>query len=88
MHHDADFSDLPKNDDGFYYSSYRNSRESGRHVTRSMRRGDDLFTFSENHVVKSSLDGGVVAAADLSDGLVFPETDDRGGGYYYGWRHG
>ena len=85
-HHSSDFYDVPESDDGYYYSSYRNSRESGAHATRSLRRGDDLFTFSDNHVVKTSLDGTALAGvADLAEGVLFPDDDGGGGGYYYWW---
>lgn len=84
-HHVSDF--FAPTLDGGSWRTYRNSRESGDHVTRSLRRGDDLFTFSDNAVRKTSLDGADVrGAADLAAGFNASEYDD--GGSYYGGFYG
>jgi len=56
-------------------------------VTRSLRRGDALYTFSDNAVRKTSLDGrGLIGEADLAAAFNFSAlTDDDGYGGYYGF---
>mmetsp|Transcript_27053 Transcript_27053/g.84108 ORF Transcript_27053/g.84108 Transcript_27053/m.84108 type:complete len:676 (-) Transcript_27053:87-2114(-) len=72
-------------DDGWYGTA--SSQYSGAHVTRSLRRGADLFSFSDNHVFKTSLDGRTVAGtANLAANASFEAGDDDDGyGYGYGY---
>ena len=59
---------------------------SGAHITRSLRRGADLFSFSDNHVFKTSLDGRtVVGSADLAANATFERGDDDDDGAYGYW---
>lgn len=74
----------------FYASrSHANSRDSGGHVTRSLRRGDALFTFSDNTVLKTTLDGrDVLGAADLAadfDASQAAYDDDDDASYFGRW---
>ena len=70
-----------------YWNARRNAADSGGEVTRALRRGDALFSFSDNSVVKTSLDGKTRhGAADMAAGVDFEdlEDDDRYG-YYVTW---
>lgn len=87
-HHDPDFFDPTYDETYAYWRTYRNSEASGDHVTRSLRRGDALFTFSDNTALKTSLDGrALLGAADLAANFT---GDDRDGdfSYYGGWGPG
>ncbi|KAH8060240.1 hypothetical protein JL722_5206 [Aureococcus anophagefferens] len=88
-HHDPGFFD-PVYDDAYdYWRTYRNSHDSGAHVTRSLRRGADIFSFSDNHVRKTTLDGALVGEAFLAEDFATDDADrDSYGGWYYGGGHG
>ena len=88
-HHEPGFFD-PVYDDAYdYWRTYRNSHDSGAHVTRSLRRGADIFSFSDNHVRKTTLDGALVGEAFLAEDFVTDDADRYSyGGWYYGGGHG
>ena len=54
-HLDSDFWDEEDDDNNNYWWAYaqRSSTASGGHVTRSLRRGDAVYTFSDNFVAKN-----------------------------------
>jgi len=88
-HHEPGFFD-PVYDDAYdYWRTYRNSHDSGAHVTRSLRRGADIFSFSDNHVRKTTLDGALVGEAFLAEDFATDDADRYSyGGWYYGGGHG
>jgi hypothetical protein len=87
-HLDADFwdeDDDDNNNDWWAYSQ-RSSTSSGGHITRSLRRGDAVYTFSDNFVAKTSLDDGrSLGMASLAVNATYSEYDDDYGYWYYVW---
>ena len=64
----------------------RSSTSSGGHITRSLRRGDAVYTFSDNFVAKNSLeDGRSRGTASLAVNATYSEYDDDYGYWYYVW---
>ncbi|KAH8068310.1 hypothetical protein JL721_6886 [Aureococcus anophagefferens] len=84
-HHEPGFFDPVYDDAHDYWRTYRNSHDSGAHVTRSLRRGADIFSFSDNHVRKTTLDGALVGEAFLAEDFATDDADRYSyGGWYYG----
>ena len=77
-HLDSDFWDEEDDDNNNYWWAYsqRSSTSSGGHVTRSLRRGDAVYTFSDNFVGKNSLeDGQLLGTASLAVNATYSEYD-------------
>lgn len=74
--------DDDENNNYWWAYSQKSSLDSGAHVTRSLRRGDAVYTFSDNFVAKTSLDGRPIGAAALAANATYSEYDDDGYSYY------
>ena len=74
-------------DNNNYWWAYaqRSSTSSGGHITRSLRRGDAVYTFSDNFVAKTMLDGRSIGIASLAVNATYSEYDDDYGYWYYVW---
>ncbi len=87
-HLDSDFWDEDDDDNNNYWWAYsqRSSASSGGHITRSLRRGDAVYTFSDNFVGKNSLeDGQSLGTASLAVNATYSEYHDDYGYWYYVW---
>ena len=87
-HLEPGFWDEEDDDNNNYWWAYsqRSSTSSGGHVTRSLRRGDAVYTFSDNFVAKNSLeDGRSLGTASLAVNATYSEYDDDYGYWYYVW---
>jgi hypothetical protein len=87
-HLEPGFWDEEDDDNNNYWWAYsqRSSASSGGHVTRSLRRGDAVYTFSDNFVAKTSLeDGRSLGTASLAVNATYSEYDDDYGYWYYVW---
>ncbi len=79
-----DEDDDDNNNDWWAYSQ-RSSTSSGGHITRSLRRGDTVYTFSDNFVAKTSMEGRLLGMASLAVNATYSEYDDDYGYWYYVW---
>ena len=82
------FWDEDEDDNDNYWWAYaqRSSTSSGGHITRSLRRGDAVYTFSDNFVGKNSLDDGrSLGVASLAVNATYSDYDDDYGYWYYVW---
>ena len=86
-HLEPGFWDEEDDDNNNYWWAYsqRSSASSGGHVTRSLRRGDAVYTFSDNFVGKTMLDGQSIGMASLAVNATYSEYDDDYGYWYYVW---
>ena len=89
-HLSPEFWDEDDDDNNNYWWAYsqRSSTSSGGHVTRSLRRGDAVYTFSDNFVAKTSLeDGQSLGIASLAVNATYSEYDDDYGYWYLSLIH-
>ena len=86
-HLEPEFWDEADDDTNNYWWAYsqRSSTSSGGHITRSLRRGDAVYTFSDNFVGKNSLDGRSLGVTSLAVNATYSEYDDDYGYWYYVW---
>ena len=87
-HLEPGFWDEDEDDATNYWWAYsqRSSAASGGHITRSLRRGDAVYTFSDNFVAKTSLSNGrSLGIASLAVNATYSEYDDDYGYWYYVW---
>ena len=86
-HLEPGFWDEEGDDNNNYWWAYsqRSSASSGGHITRSLRRGDAVYTFSDNSVAKTMLDGRSIGMASLAVNATYSDYDDDYGYWYYVW---
>ena len=74
------------NNNNYWWAySQRSATSSGGHITRSLRRGAAVYTFSDNFVGKTSMEGRSLGIASLAVNATYSEYDDDYGYWYYVW---
>ena len=89
-HLDSDFWDEEDDDNNNYWWAYsqRSSTSSGGHITRSLRRGDAVYTFSDNFVAKNPEDGRSRGAHRLlAVNATYPSTTTTAAAGAWRWCH-